>query len=149
MLKELERVLSAWARALENVPYVRLRSDLLARAKALATRAETFQRAMRREADVISFAAFNGFVDVDAIGNQLEGFQKLVEWINGEKSKRGGERRAFLKQTNEEWKVQVRLFFARHSRRIRKVSKVKRESQLLRISQAAVDRALSSQKSVE
>lgn len=149
VLKEFERILSAWANALANVPNAGLRSDLLARARPLAARAETFWKAMHREPDVLTFASFKEFIDVNTIGTQLQGFLKLVEWINEEKSKRGGERRAFRKQRNEEWKAQVRLFLARHARRIPKAGKPKHESQLIRIAQAAVDRALRSHGAIE
>ncbi len=148
-LKELERILGAWAEAIANARYVGLRSDLLARAKPLAARAETFWNAMHREPEVLTFAIFKKFLDLDAMRTQLQSFQKLVDWIGEERSKRGGEPRAFLKQTNEEWKAQVRLFLARHSQYIPKGDEAKRESQLLRVARAAVDRAMRSQKSVE
>ena len=149
VLKDFELILSKWARALLNVPNVRLRSDLLARARPLAARAETFWQVMLREPDVLSYAGFKGYVDFQVLSKQLQGFHKLVEWINEEKSKRGGERRAFRKQTNDEWRAHVHRWFVPLSRRLSKTEKAKRESQIMRIAQTAVERALRLQKSSE
>jgi hypothetical protein len=97
----------------------------------------------------LSFAAFKGWTDFRTLTEQLQGFQKLVDWINEEKSKRGGERRSFRKQTNDEWKAHVHRWFLSHSKGMTKAQRAKREAQILRIAQGAVGRALRAQKTPE
>jgi hypothetical protein len=95
-LTDLDRMLGLWASALANVPHVRLRSDLAAQAKPLATRALTFWRAVQRAPDIVSLANFKGFVDVEVLRCQLSGFETTLKWIREEKARKGGEETAAL-----------------------------------------------------
>ena len=140
--RDLDRLLSIWASQLANVPNVSLRSDFLSRATPVAKRAETLWSFIEREGELLSIAAYMGFVDLGVLNTQLRGFGRLVAWMKTEKTKGGGERRAFRKKINEEWKALARAWFVSHAKGIRAHEKKRRESTFLRLAHAAVARAL-------
>ncbi len=115
VLSELSRFLDHWASALVNIPNVGLRSDFISHAEPLAKRAESFWNVvMRADPALLSLAEYCGFVSVHALETQLRGFGLTAEWIKQEKSKKGGERRSFRKQTNDEWRAQLDAWFDRN-----------------------------------
>ena len=69
---------------------------------------------MRADPALLSLAEYCGFVSVHALETQLRGFGLTAEWIKQEKSKKGGERRSFRKQTNDEWRAQLDAWFDRN-----------------------------------
>jgi len=141
--RDLDRLLGIWASQLANVRNVSLRSDFLSRAEPLVERVRTLWAVMQREGDLLSVAAFKGFVDLDVLKTQLEGFPRLAAWLKEEKTKGGGERRSFRKQVNDEWKAQTRAWFDRHAPAMSAKERTKRQSALVRLAQTAVERALS------
>lgn len=144
-LADLERMLGLWASVLVNVPNVRLRSDFLSGAEALATRASTFRSVVQRaDPELLSLISFKEFVDFDVLEPQLDGFEGFLAWMNQEKSRRGGERRSHRKQRNDEWKQQLADWFDRYAQYVPEKERATRKARLLRLVHPAVERAVKS-----
>jgi len=143
VLSELSRFLDHWASELANIPNVGLRSDFISQAEPLAKRAESFWNVvMRADPALLSLAEYCGFVSVHTLGTQLRGFGRTAEWIKQEKSKKGGERRSFRKQTNEGWRAQLAAWFDGNVRAMPARRRRLNNQKFMRLVEALVERAV-------
>jgi hypothetical protein len=140
-LAELERILGADASALANVANVRLRSDLVGLVEPLVLRVRALSRELQKtDAVTLTYAEAGSFFSVPALAEQLQGVEDFLEWIKSEAPKKGGERRAYRKQTLDNLKAGWSTWFDRHAEAT-KAEVRSRKSRFVKHVQAIVERA--------
>ena len=142
-LAELDRILGIYASEWANADNVYLRSDIVSLAEPLAKAVDRFWAALQStDPHVLSMISFKKFVDFNVLEEQMEGLRRFQEWLRKEPSKKGGERRSYVKARKEDWTAALTTWFVCHRQSSPDAKPKKDARKFVRVALAAMERAV-------